>query len=177
MAQDAEQATAVLASACNPDSVIPPNSGLAGSDELITTGIETSFVELGADHDREPRTRSTTRRKSNSSPPDQPDRRHRIVPRGYPYYVAAYFHPLFADRSTALQRQRDAPDRRLEMVAVGLSRATPDGRTTTFVPAPEFAHMEYYFRHGRNFVRCKRTDLEPDLNHNREYLDSYLRTE
>ena len=34
---DAGQATAVLAAACNPDSVIPPNSGLAGSDEVITT--------------------------------------------------------------------------------------------------------------------------------------------
>ncbi|MBE1579441.1 PrgI family protein [Amycolatopsis marina] len=34
---DAGQATAVLAAACNPDSVIPPNSGLAASDEVITT--------------------------------------------------------------------------------------------------------------------------------------------
>jgi hypothetical protein len=34
---DAGQATAVLAAACNPDSLIPPNSGLAGSDEVITT--------------------------------------------------------------------------------------------------------------------------------------------
>ncbi|MEV6831264.1 PrgI family mobile element protein [Amycolatopsis sp. NPDC051102] len=34
---DAGQATAVLAAACNPDSLIPPNSGLAGSDDVITT--------------------------------------------------------------------------------------------------------------------------------------------
>ena len=34
---DAGQATAVLAAACNPDSLIPPNSGLAASDEVITT--------------------------------------------------------------------------------------------------------------------------------------------
>jgi hypothetical protein len=34
---DAGQATAVLAAACNPDSLIPPSAGLAGSDEVITT--------------------------------------------------------------------------------------------------------------------------------------------
>ncbi|WP_433264828.1 PrgI family protein [Actinosynnema sp. CS-041913] len=34
---DAGQATAVLAAACNPDTLIPPNSGLAGADEVITT--------------------------------------------------------------------------------------------------------------------------------------------
>ncbi|MEV8438792.1 PrgI family protein [Actinosynnema sp. NPDC051121] len=34
---DAGQATAVLASACNPDSLLPPSAGLAGSDEVITT--------------------------------------------------------------------------------------------------------------------------------------------
>ncbi|MEV6905263.1 PrgI family protein [Amycolatopsis sp. NPDC051372] len=34
---DAGQATAVLAAACNPDSLIPPNAGLAGADEVITT--------------------------------------------------------------------------------------------------------------------------------------------
>ncbi|MBE8525768.1 PrgI family protein [Amycolatopsis sp. H6(2020)] len=34
---DAGQATAVLAAACNPDSLIPPNSGLASSDDVITT--------------------------------------------------------------------------------------------------------------------------------------------
>ncbi|MCE7011684.1 PrgI family protein [Kibdelosporangium philippinense] len=34
---DAGQATAVLAAACNPDSLIPPGAGLAGSDEVITT--------------------------------------------------------------------------------------------------------------------------------------------
>ena len=34
---DAGQATAVLAAACNPDSLIPPGAGLAGADEVITT--------------------------------------------------------------------------------------------------------------------------------------------
>lgn len=34
---DAGQATAVLAAACNPDSLIPPTAGLAGADEIITT--------------------------------------------------------------------------------------------------------------------------------------------
>ncbi|MEU4767689.1 PrgI family protein [Actinosynnema sp. NPDC023794] len=34
---DAGQATAVLASACNPDSLLPPSAGLAGSEEVITT--------------------------------------------------------------------------------------------------------------------------------------------
>lgn len=34
---DAGQATAVLAAACNPDSLIPPSTGLAGADEVITT--------------------------------------------------------------------------------------------------------------------------------------------
>ena len=34
---DAGQATAVLASACNPDSVLPPSSALAGADDVITT--------------------------------------------------------------------------------------------------------------------------------------------
>jgi hypothetical protein len=34
---DAGQATAVLASACNPDSLLPPSARLAGADEVITT--------------------------------------------------------------------------------------------------------------------------------------------
>ena len=34
---DAGQATAVLASACNPDSLLPPLAGLAGADDVITT--------------------------------------------------------------------------------------------------------------------------------------------
>jgi hypothetical protein len=34
---DAGQATAVLASACNPDTFLPPSAGLAGADEVITT--------------------------------------------------------------------------------------------------------------------------------------------
>lgn len=40
---DAGQATAVLAASCNPDSLIPPNSGLAGSDEVITTAPDESW--------------------------------------------------------------------------------------------------------------------------------------
>lgn len=40
---DAGQATAVLAAACNPDSLIPPNSGLAASDEVITTAPDESW--------------------------------------------------------------------------------------------------------------------------------------
>jgi hypothetical protein len=35
---DAGQATSVLASACNPDTFLPPSAGLAGADEVITTG-------------------------------------------------------------------------------------------------------------------------------------------
>jgi PrgI family protein len=34
---DAGQATSVLASACNPDTFLPPSAGLAGADEVITT--------------------------------------------------------------------------------------------------------------------------------------------
>lgn len=47
---DAGQATAVLAAACNPDSFLPPNSGLAGSDEVIT-----SVPDVGWDDDLGPR--------------------------------------------------------------------------------------------------------------------------
>jgi hypothetical protein len=36
-ALDAGQATAVLASACNPDTMLPPSTALAGADEVITT--------------------------------------------------------------------------------------------------------------------------------------------
>ena len=36
-ALDAGQATAVLASACNPDTFLPPSAALAGADEVITT--------------------------------------------------------------------------------------------------------------------------------------------
>jgi hypothetical protein len=34
---DAGQATGVLASACNPDTLLPPGSGLAGADDVITS--------------------------------------------------------------------------------------------------------------------------------------------
>jgi hypothetical protein len=39
-ALDAGQATAVLAAACNPDSLVPPSTGVAGADEVITTSAE-----------------------------------------------------------------------------------------------------------------------------------------
>ncbi|GAA3040909.1 PrgI family protein [Actinokineospora globicatena] len=45
---DAGQVTAVLASACNPDSLLPPSAELAGADEVITTSAA-GFVE--DDHD------------------------------------------------------------------------------------------------------------------------------
>ena len=45
---DAGQATAVLAAACNPDSLIPPSTGLAGADEVITTAApDTGFGSEG----------------------------------------------------------------------------------------------------------------------------------
>ena len=43
-------ATAVLAAACNPDSFLPPDAGLAGSDEVIT-----SVPDEGWDDDLGPR--------------------------------------------------------------------------------------------------------------------------
>ncbi|HEX8866616.1 MAG TPA: PrgI family protein [Lentzea sp.] len=43
---DAGQATAVLASACNPDTLLPPSADLAGADEIITT---TGSTDLGND--------------------------------------------------------------------------------------------------------------------------------
>jgi hypothetical protein len=42
---DAGQATAVLASACNPDSLLPPSAGLAGADEVITTAAGADLTE------------------------------------------------------------------------------------------------------------------------------------
>ncbi|GAA1895312.1 PrgI family protein [Streptantibioticus ferralitis] len=45
---DPGQATAVLAAACNPDSLIPPSSRLAGADEVITTAAsEEPWAEQG----------------------------------------------------------------------------------------------------------------------------------
>ena len=41
---DAGQATAVLASACNPDTLLPPSAGLAGADEVITTAGDTDLT-------------------------------------------------------------------------------------------------------------------------------------
>ncbi|SER91056.1 PrgI family protein [Actinokineospora terrae] len=52
---DAGQVTAVLASACNPDSLLPPSAELAGADEVITTTPTAWFVEddrdTGPQHD------------------------------------------------------------------------------------------------------------------------------
>lgn len=42
---DAGQATAVLTSACNPDSLLPPSAGLAGADEVITTTSSADHAE------------------------------------------------------------------------------------------------------------------------------------
>jgi hypothetical protein len=42
---DAGQATAVLASACNPDSLLPPSPGLAGADEVITTSSGSDLTD------------------------------------------------------------------------------------------------------------------------------------
>ncbi|PPK61898.1 PrgI family protein [Actinokineospora auranticolor] len=49
---DAGQVTSVLASACNPDSLLPPSAELAGADEVITTTPTAWFVE--DDHDTAP---------------------------------------------------------------------------------------------------------------------------
>ncbi|AXB48772.1 PrgI family protein [Amycolatopsis albispora] len=48
---DAGQATAVLASACNPDTLLPPSAALAGADEVITTagGTDLDDGELAED--------------------------------------------------------------------------------------------------------------------------------
>ena len=43
---DADQATSVLAAACNPDSLVPPGPGLAGTDDVITTSIEWGGEDL-----------------------------------------------------------------------------------------------------------------------------------
>lgn len=46
---DAGQATAVLASACNPDSLLPPSAELAGADEVITTTSGSDLAEDDVD--------------------------------------------------------------------------------------------------------------------------------
>jgi hypothetical protein len=46
---DAGQATAVLASACNPDTLLPPSAALAGADEVITTAGGTDLDDDPAD--------------------------------------------------------------------------------------------------------------------------------
>ncbi|MDX3663668.1 PrgI family protein [Streptomyces sp. ID05-26A] len=49
---DARQSTAVLASACNPDTLLPPSAALAGADEVITTAGSADLTDgdLGDDH-------------------------------------------------------------------------------------------------------------------------------
>ena len=47
---DAGQATAVLASACDPDSLLPPSAGMAGADEVITTTSGTDFTNDNHDY-------------------------------------------------------------------------------------------------------------------------------
>jgi hypothetical protein len=42
-ALDAGQATAVLAAACNPDCLIPPGTGMAGANDVITTSPDTTW--------------------------------------------------------------------------------------------------------------------------------------
>ncbi|GHH62403.1 PrgI family protein [Lentzea cavernae] len=42
---DAGQATGVLAAACDPDHLIPPNPGLAGSDDVITTAPDDDWAD------------------------------------------------------------------------------------------------------------------------------------
>lgn len=42
---DAGQATSVLASACNPDTFLPPSAGLAGADEVITTSGDSDLSD------------------------------------------------------------------------------------------------------------------------------------
>jgi hypothetical protein len=41
---DAGQASAVLAAACNPDTLLPPSSGLAGAQEVITTATSSDLT-------------------------------------------------------------------------------------------------------------------------------------
>ena len=51
---DASQATAVLASACNPDSLLPPSAGLAAADEVITTSnsdVDYGLLDSNTDDD------------------------------------------------------------------------------------------------------------------------------
>jgi hypothetical protein len=48
---NAGQATAVLASACNPDTLLPPSAALAGADEVITTAGGTDLTDDPAGDD------------------------------------------------------------------------------------------------------------------------------
>lgn len=49
---DAGQATAVLASACNPDTLLPPSAELAGADEVITTVSGNDLIDDDLTDDR-----------------------------------------------------------------------------------------------------------------------------
>nr|WP_090015159.1 PrgI family protein [Lentzea albidocapillata] len=49
---DAGQATSVLASACNPDTLLPPSAVLAGADDVITTSGGTDLADGDFDDDR-----------------------------------------------------------------------------------------------------------------------------
>lgn len=49
---DASQATAVLASACNPDTLLPPSADLAGADEVITTAGSSDLTDRDFGDDR-----------------------------------------------------------------------------------------------------------------------------
>lgn len=53
-ALDAGQATAVLASACDPDTLLPPSAGLAGADEVITTTAATDTGPADQPHTDDP---------------------------------------------------------------------------------------------------------------------------
>ncbi|MFD8716922.1 PrgI family protein [Streptomyces sp. NPDC059629] len=51
---DAGQATAVLAASCNPDSLLPPTSALAGADDVITTAPTTAEEDWSGTRDTSP---------------------------------------------------------------------------------------------------------------------------
>lgn len=50
---DAGQATAVLASACNPDSLLPVSAGLAGADDVITTSGADFAEDVSGEHEND----------------------------------------------------------------------------------------------------------------------------
>ncbi len=71
---DAGQATAVLASACNPDSALPPSAGLAGADEVITTRSGTDLAaDTGGDGSFFPHTTPASNRTTSGQEEDNDD--------------------------------------------------------------------------------------------------------